>query len=162
PPAPPGINATIAIKGARNLTSFHGSFLNQPSNPFPPFLRPARSNVANIANAVIKDGSAIDRLMKTCMNLIPSVMEGSTIWWWNPPGIFRTTAKITTRRAKASLNNFPSITFGTATYHAETAAKYQTLTAVCPKLQNNVLLNITLIVSVQPNAQGMSMNTSIV
>src|SRR5699024_7631248 len=82
--------------------------------------------------------------------------------WWNPPGIFRITSKKTTTRDNVSLNNRPPMIFGTATYHAETAVKYQTLTNVCPKLQNNVRLSITLIFSIQPNAQGINDNTSYV
>src|SRR5699024_882094 len=70
-----------------------------------------------------------------------------------------------TRRSSdlnVSLNNRPPMIFGTATYHAETAVKYQTLTNVCPKLQNNVRLSITLIFSIQPHAQGINDNTSYV
>src|SRR5699024_5651950 len=52
--------------------------------------------------------------------------------------------------------------FGTATYHAETAVKYQTLTNVCPKRQNNVRLSITFIFPIQLNAQGHNDNTSYV
>src|SRR5690625_6336341 len=48
------------------------------------------------------------------------------------------------------------------TYHADTAVKYQTFTNVCPKLQNNVRLNSTFTVPVQPNAQGINVNTSYV
>src|SRR5699024_8402222 len=84
------------------------------------------------------------------------------IWWWNPPGTFRTTDRITTTRARVSLNSLPPIIFGTATYHTDTATRYQTLTSVCPKLQNNVRESITFTVSVQPSAQGISVNTSIV
>src|SRR5699024_2045218 len=65
-------------------------------------------------------------------------------------------------RDNVSLNNRPPMIIGTATYHAETAFKYQTLTNVCPKLQNNVRLSITLIFSIQPNAQGINDNTSYV
>ena len=56
PPAPPGMKATIPMKGAKKRTSFHGSFLNQPNSVVYPFLRPVASNVAKIENAVIRVG----------------------------------------------------------------------------------------------------------
>src|SRR5690625_626601 len=43
PPAPPRMNVAIAKNNAKKRASFQGSFLNHPSNPVPPFLRPARS-----------------------------------------------------------------------------------------------------------------------
>src|SRR5690625_5177050 len=110
----------------------------------------------------MKDGNPIDKLINTCMNFNPSENPGSTIWWWNPPGIFKITSKNTTTRVKVSLNNLPPMILGTATYQADTAVKYQMFTNVCPKLQNNVRLSITLTVSVQPKAQGINVNTSYV
>src|SRR5699024_7095235 len=140
--------------------SFHGSLKNQPKRPLPPLLRPARSSVANSANAVISEGNPIARLINKCINLRPSVNPGSTIWWWNPPGTFRITIRITTSLARLSLNMLPPITFGSTMYQADTATRYQTLTSVCPKLQNNVLVSRTFIVSVQPKAHGININTS--
>src|SRR5699024_3766033 len=64
--------------------------------------------------------------------------------------------------ANVSLNCRPPITRGTTTYQADTAVKYQTFTNVWPKLQNKVRLKSTFTVSVQPNAQGINVNTSIV
>src|SRR5699024_12256011 len=61
-----------------------------------------------------------------------------------------------------TLNKFPPIILRKLTYHAEIAVKYQTFTNVCPKLQNNVRLSITLTVSVHPKAQGISIRTSAV
>ena len=55
-------------------------FLNQPRSPFPPFFLPVRSNTANMANAVIKDGNPIDKLINTCINLIPCEIQGQLIW----------------------------------------------------------------------------------
>src|SRR5690606_33521925 len=118
------------MNGAKKRTSPHGNFLNHPSNPFPPFLRPTRSNTANIAKAVINEGKAMDKLINTWANFHPSVIAGSTIWWWNPPGMFKITSNITTNLVSESLNPFPPISFGTATYHADTAVKYHTLTNV--------------------------------
>src|SRR5699024_321896 len=130
PPAPPGMKNTIAINGARKRTSFQGKYLNQPSKPVAPFFLPVLSNVANIANAVIKEGNPIARLINTCIYFKPSVNPGSIIWWWNPPGIFIITSKNTTTLANVSLNCLPSIIRGTVTYHADTAVKYQTFTNV--------------------------------
>src|SRR5690625_7835738 len=76
--------------------------------------------------------------------------------------MFKITNKIITTRVNVSLNNFPPIILGKLTYHAEIAVKYQTFTNVCPKLQNNVRLSITLTVSVHPKAQGISISTSAV
>src|SRR5699024_379685 len=149
------MNEIIASMMARNLTSCQGSFQNQPRRPFPPRLRPVLSKVANNANAVSNEGTAIARLMNKCMNFRPSVNPGSTIWWWNPPGTFSTTIRMTTALARESLNNFPPMTFGTTMYHAETATRYQTLTSVCPNAQNKVLVSRTFIVSIQPSVQGM-------
>src|SRR5690625_6031309 len=73
--------------------------------------------------------------------------------------MFKITNKIITTRVNVSLNNFPPIILGKLTYHAEIAVKYQTFTNVCPKLQNNVRLSITLTVSVHPKAQGISIRT---
>src|SRR5699024_12563189 len=72
------IKAIIAIIGAKNRTSDQGNFLIQPSSPFAPLRRPVRSNTANIAKAVIKDGKAMDKLMNTCMNFNPSRSEEHT------------------------------------------------------------------------------------
>src|SRR5699024_12850684 len=74
--------------------------------------------------------------------------------------MFKITNKIITTRVNVSLNNFPQIIIGKLTYHAEIAVKYQTFTNVCPKLQNNVRLSITLTVSVHQKAQGISIRTS--
>src|SRR5699024_9557775 len=104
----------------------------------------------------------MDKLMNTGMNFNPSENPASTIWWWNSPGMFKMTSKKTTTRANESLKKRSPIILGTATYHAYTAVKYQILTSVYPKLQNNVRLTITLMFSFQPNTHGINVNTSTV
>ena len=75
--------------------------------------------------------------------------------------MFIITNAIITTRVNVSLHRLPPIIFGTITYHAETAVKYQILTNVCPKAQNRVRATITFIVSTHPKAQGIIVNTSI-
>src|SRR5699024_7050190 len=116
--------------GARKRTSVQGIFLIQPNIPLPPFFLPTRSNTVNMANAVIKEGNPITILIPACASFNPSDIPGSTIWWWNPPGIFEITSKIKTTLVNVSLNNFPPITLGTTTYQTDTADKYQIFTNV--------------------------------
>src|SRR5699024_6131879 len=68
--------------------------------------------------------------------------------------------KILTTRVNVSLNNFQPIILGKLTYNAERAVKYQTFTNVCPKLQNNVQLSITLTDSIHQKAETISIRTS--
>src|SRR5690606_15265107 len=67
---------------------------------------------------------------------------------------------MTTKRVNVSFQRLPPIIFGTMTYQADTAVKYQIFTSVWPNAQNRVRATITLIVSTQPAAQGIIVNTS--
>src|SRR5699024_8144007 len=108
---------TIPTKGAKNRASFHGIFFNQPNNPLAPSSRPLDSNVANIENAVIMDGTTTTMVKITRIYFQNGSITGTVNWWWNPTGIENNNNKIKVKRARQSEKIFPPIIFGIIAYH---------------------------------------------
>src|SRR5690606_30195762 len=71
-----------------------------------------------------------------------------------------TTRMTTATRASESLNTFPPMIFGIATYQAEMDVSIQMFTSVWPNAQNSVRPNIGSMVSTRPNAHGMTIPTT--
>src|SRR5690625_4357763 len=120
---------TIPTKGAKKRASFQGIFLNQPNNPFAPNSRPRASNVANIENAVINEGTTTTIVRTTCKYFQNGSIPGSVNWWWNPTGIENNSNNTNDNLANESEKIFPPITLGITAYHIIYAGMSQKYTS---------------------------------
>src|ERR1700730_5707958 len=159
PPKPPNTKRIMPSAGPLNAGSAHGSERTVPKNPRTPLRCAASSNAAKIENAVMIEGITTPYVVMVCSHFQPAEMPGSRNSWWMPTGVESSTSMMKTRRVRASLNTLPPKNNGTMLYQIKYAPMIQKYTSGWPKYQNNMRVNMTLTVGVQPSDQGMRKNS---